>query len=407
MAQIVYLIARELNSNLETFMKRLLIKSAYALLAGILILTFSACNNTPNNATISNGDDKTGGEPTAEPPIISEPRTEILFSVSKSDLGDKGYYWMKIDYETCEDRVYKVTYPLYFNTRGNEVGWNIYVFDSDSSKGGTEEFKIVREPDLKDSGYIEVESGQWIYVTFNSDSEESDTTNEGWSELEASYFEGMVSYDDVSLIFMYFKTRGEDYFQGAFEKRIFGHFEIFDITGDGADDLCTLEMTGSGMSRVVCIVYDAVNDKKYVLDGYDYSYSVKGIENGKLVVVVTGPYGYNDPLVETEGTLTIENDMLMFVPDRKYFPEVEPGNTYTLETMTDIITTKYCNVEPSYEYEVSLNEDGNYVFHIYKVVEKEDGPIIWTVDWITVSPTTGFAYTYKGITFNLSDYVNE
>ena len=112
-------------------------------------------------------------------------------------------------------------------------------------------------------------------------------------------------------------------------------------------------------------------------------------------------------LTETEGTLTIENDMLMFVPDRKYFPEVEPGNTYTLETMTDIITTKYFNVESPYEYEVSLNEDGNYVFHIYKVDEKEDGPIIRTVDWITVSPTTGFAYTYKGITFNLSDYVNE
>lgn len=89
----------------------------------------------------------------------------------------------------------------------------------------------------------------------------------------------------------------------------------FDVTGDGNDDKCNCRMTGSGMVRVQCIVEDEVNSARYVLDGYNYSYSIKGVEDGRLVVTETGPYGYNDLQVETYGTVKIKNDRLVFVAD--------------------------------------------------------------------------------------------
>ncbi len=88
---------------------------------------------------------------------------------------------------------------------------------------------------------------------------------------------------------------------------------LCDVTGDGNDDECYCNMTGSGMVRVQCIVYDKANDVKYVLDGYDYSYDILGVEDGKLIVKEVGPYGYGHPLTETQGTVVIKNNRLRFV----------------------------------------------------------------------------------------------
>lgn len=89
----------------------------------------------------------------------------------------------------------------------------------------------------------------------------------------------------------------------------------FDVTGDGNDDKVYCNMTGSGMVRVQCIVVDETNDVMYVLDGYDYSYGIEGVENGKLIVTEEGPYGYGDPLTTTYGTIRIKNGRLIFVAD--------------------------------------------------------------------------------------------
>lgn len=94
-----------------------------------------------------------------------------------------------------------------------------------------------------------------------------------------------------------------------------GEAVYFDVTGDGNDDKCYGNMTGSGMVRVQCIVEDETNNVTYVLDGYDYSYHIEGVEDGRLVVTEKGPYGYGDPLVETTGTVKIVDGRLVFVAD--------------------------------------------------------------------------------------------
>lgn len=94
-----------------------------------------------------------------------------------------------------------------------------------------------------------------------------------------------------------------------------GEAVYFDVTGDGNDDKCYCNMYGSGMVRIQLIVEDETNDKKYVLDGYDYSYGIEGVEDGKLVVTEKGPYGYGDPLTTTYGTAKLVGDRLIFVAD--------------------------------------------------------------------------------------------
>ena len=92
-------------------------------------------------------------------------------------------------------------------------------------------------------------------------------------------------------------------------------FRMVDVTGDGCTDLCTCRMVGSGMVRVVLIVYDPFHRKQYVLDGYNYSYRISDVTDGCLVVTKAGPYGYGDPLRETTGTVKLENGSLVFCAD--------------------------------------------------------------------------------------------
>lgn len=92
-------------------------------------------------------------------------------------------------------------------------------------------------------------------------------------------------------------------------------FRMVDVTGDGCTDLCTCEMVGSGMVRVILIVYDPLQREKYVLDGYNYSYAINDVTDGRLVVTEKGPYGYSDPLTETTGTVKLEDGKLVFCAD--------------------------------------------------------------------------------------------
>ena len=100
------------------------------------------------------------------------------------------------------------------------------------------------------------------------------------------------------------------YFEEAKERGI-----LCDVTGDGINDLCYSNTFGSGMVRTRCIVYDRVEDETYVLDGYNYDYFVQGEEDGRLVVLESGPNGYGDPITETLGTVELQDGILVFVPD--------------------------------------------------------------------------------------------
>ena len=92
-------------------------------------------------------------------------------------------------------------------------------------------------------------------------------------------------------------------------------FYLFDVTGDGCVDVCTHQMWGSGMVRTHTIVFDPLSHERYILDGYNYDYVVRGVEDGRLVVMKRGPNGYGDPITETFGTVVLEDGQLVFVPD--------------------------------------------------------------------------------------------
>ena len=82
---------------------------------------------------------------------------------------------------------------------------------------------------------------------------------------------------------------------------------LFDVTGDGTEDLCTDAFFGSGMPRVSVVVYDYINDRFYMLDGFPDNYRLEGIEKGRLVV-----RRYQEKK-EEYGTVKFENDTIMFI----------------------------------------------------------------------------------------------
>ena len=90
---------------------------------------------------------------------------------------------------------------------------------------------------------------------------------------------------------------------------------LYDITGDGSPDLFTNDTWGSGMVRTDLIAYDPVEEKLYVLDGYNYDYLIDKVEKDRIVIVEEGPHGYGDPVTKTYGTVKLENGKLVFIPD--------------------------------------------------------------------------------------------
>ncbi|MCR5565478.1 MAG: hypothetical protein K6F61_01400 [Clostridiales bacterium] len=93
--------------------------------------------------------------------------------------------------------------------------------------------------------------------------------------------------------------------------------ELFDVTGDGCADLCRCVTWGSGMVRTDLAVYDPVEKKLYILDGYNYNYLIDHAEKDRIVIVMDGPHGYNEPTTQTFGTVIIQDGQLVFVPDSK------------------------------------------------------------------------------------------
>ena len=112
------------------------------------------------------------------------------------------------------------------------------------------------------------------------------------------------------VLFVILPANGRFYSPDALQPRI----ELFDVTADGCDDLCTCVTWGSGMVRTDLLVYDPLNEDLYVLDGYSYDYLIDHVEEDRIVIVRDGPYGYNEPLVKTFGTVIIQESQLVFVP---------------------------------------------------------------------------------------------
>ena len=92
---------------------------------------------------------------------------------------------------------------------------------------------------------------------------------------------------------------------------------LYDVTDDGIVDMCYCMMCGSGMVRTEIIVYDRNNDTRYVLDGFNYDYFIRGVEDERLIVIESGPNGYGDPIIETPGTVEIQDGSLVFVADEE------------------------------------------------------------------------------------------
>ena len=242
-------------------MKKAFVKHACMIGLMALVALFSGCT------------DGKAPEPAGE-----EPAFNMLFEISDKDFED-GYFSYMVEFEQKDDCFYEVTYPLRFSTYDQDGDWKVYVYDSGVGSNVLG-FLEKQEPALVNSGEVEVVSGQWIFVVRDQDVPDAEAKSKG--RARAGYF-----------------ARTE-------KKR--------DVTGDGVEDCCTSEMIGSGMSRTICVVYDPVLEKMYVLDGYNYSYIVQGVVDGQLSVLEKGPYGYGDPLVETLGTVRIEGDQLVFVP---------------------------------------------------------------------------------------------
>lgn len=99
-------------------------------------------------------------------------------------------------------------------------------------------------------------------------------------------------------------------------------FTLCDVTGDGCVDLCHNRTFGSGMVRIDLDVYDPVSEKKYVLDGYNYDFRIKGVSEDRLRVVREGPHGYGDPVTKIEGTILLAAGRLFFAAESE---PAEPG----------------------------------------------------------------------------------
>ena len=102
---------------------------------------------------------------------------------------------------------------------------------------------------------------------------------------------------------------------------------IYDVTGDGVDDLGTFVFFGSGMPRMDVVVYAAARDDYYTLDGlnfrgaYGYNYRILSVED--YGVVILEKQFYPEEHIPKYGLLKYENGELgMDEFDRKS-PEYE------------------------------------------------------------------------------------
>ena len=242
--------------------------------------------------------------------VYHEPASIGILSVDSKDVFESGYYKMQFLYDDIEpsfEEEYRVTVYFKSSTDSN-VDWEVYVLDHSLSDGFV---KILdrSEPDLYNEGSMELVSGQWIYVRCKVKTVDSDTPPQG--RFEASYFEG--SGDRIEF------TPDQEFKRFVDANSMFGVPEDFpyysaDVTGDGFEDRCVSVTVGSGIIRTITLVYDMQNHVGYSLSGYDYDYSVVGVEDGRLIVEEREADS-SDYAKKVIGTVKITDGELVFEPN--------------------------------------------------------------------------------------------
>ena len=86
----------------------------------------------------------------------------------------------------------------------------------------------------------------------------------------------------------------------------------FDVTGDGQYDLIRFPTYGSGMPRVSVALYDPVKHTGYLLDSYDFSYSLESCTEDELII---RKYEFADRDNFAYGKLVIEDGELHWIEE--------------------------------------------------------------------------------------------
>ena len=249
--------------------------------------------------------------------VFGGKKVDVL-SIENEDIFDEEYYGIQLKYDGREPSyAEKITVTVYFERKGDPgTDWEVFVTDHKLPEFKDDvSYLSHAEPDLYNEGNMEIVSGQWIYVHCTRNAANSDAPSNG--SFKAYY------YADTGNVITY--SPDEEFNRFVNSVSIYSvsdpnlslelPYYSADITGDGVEDRCISITTGSGMVRTDCLVYDTQDHTGYVLDGYNYDYKVSGVENGRLIVVETGPNGYGDPTARVTGTVEIADGVLVFVPD--------------------------------------------------------------------------------------------
>ena len=249
--------------------------------------------------------------------VFGGKKVEFL-NIENKDVFDGGYYGMQFKYDDREPSyAEKITVTVYFERKGDPgTDWEVFVTDHKLPEFKDDvSYLSHAEPDLYNEGNMEIVSGQWIYVHCTCNAANSDAPSNG--SFKAYY------YADTGNVITYSPDEEFNRFVNSVSMYSVSDpnlslelpYYSADITGDGVEDRCISITTGSGMVRTDCLVYDTQDHTGYVLDGYNYDYKISGVENGRLIVVETGPNGYGDPTARVTGTVEIADGELVFVPD--------------------------------------------------------------------------------------------
>ena len=249
--------------------------------------------------------------------VFGGKKVDVL-SIENEDIFDEEYYGIQLKYDGREPSyAEKITVTVYFERKGDPgTDWEVFVTDHKLPEFKDDvSYLSHAEPDLYNEGNMEIVSGQWIYVHCTCNAANSDAPSNG--SFRAYY------YADTGNVITYSPDEEFNRFVNSVSMYSVSDpnlslelpYYSADITGDGVEDRCISITTGSGMVRTDCLVYDTQDHTGYVLDGYNYDYKISGVENGRLIVVETGPNGYGDPTARVTGTVEIADGELVFVPD--------------------------------------------------------------------------------------------
>ncbi|SDJ09657.1 hypothetical protein SAMN04487760_102212 [Lachnospiraceae bacterium G41] len=287
---------------MKNSMKKLISLAVFA----FSVFCLSACKGNTNNTDPGNTD-------SGSDPWVYEPAEVALLQIENEDVFEKGYYEYFFDYEGEGDKFYQLSTKAVFQRMWDtDTEWKVYVSDRKIHKKYIDYLLEDIEPDLINDGELEIHSGQWIYLYCEHNSSNSDEPNKSGYTIKYPFGETPDSIEMTP------DSEAEYFLSNLYDfNKSIKDYTLFDVTGDGYDDYCIGRMTGSGMVRVQLIVYDQKNHIDYVLDGYDYSYKIVGVEDGKLIVEEIGPYGLDDSLIKTTtGTVMIdEEEELVFVKE--------------------------------------------------------------------------------------------